>query len=132
MAFVISIENFYLVEKQVQKKIVDSGIVKTCDELDLFFDCLATILVKSSRGWCKAKSFGVGLEISSGKLSCDDISFSMTMPKFDRHIDLTEIGRVTTNSSPLIEFTTCFHESSKYKSTNFFTNVFQLKKKTNF
>ena len=106
--------------------------MKTCDELDLFLDCLATILVKSSRGWCKAKSFGVGLEISSGKLSCDDISFSMTMPKFDRHIDLTEIGRVTTNSSPLIEFTTCFHESSKYKSTNFFTNVFQLKKKTNF
>ena len=99
------------------KKIVDSRIVKTCDERDLFLDCLATILVKSSRGWCKAKSFGVGLEISSGKLSCDDISFSMTIPKFDLHIDWTEIGRVTTNSSPLIEFATCFHEFLRNKCT---------------
>jgi hypothetical protein len=34
----ISTENFYLVEKQnkenFKKKFVDSGIVKTCDELD--------------------------------------------------------------------------------------------------
>ena len=39
-SFLISIENFYLVEIQnkenLVKKIVDSGIVKTCDELDLF------------------------------------------------------------------------------------------------
>jgi hypothetical protein len=34
-AFLISIENFYLVGKQSKEKFVDSGIVKTCDELDL-------------------------------------------------------------------------------------------------
>ena len=38
LAFLISIENFYLVEKQNKekfvKKFVDSGFVKTCDELD--------------------------------------------------------------------------------------------------
>ena len=36
-AFLISIENLYLVEKQNKKNLwfVDSGIVKTCDELDL-------------------------------------------------------------------------------------------------
>ena len=39
LKFLISIENFYHVEKQNKekfvKKIVDSEIVKTCDELDL-------------------------------------------------------------------------------------------------
>ena len=38
-AFLISIENFYLVEKKkIVKKFVDSGIVKKCDELDLWPD----------------------------------------------------------------------------------------------
>ena len=41
-AFLISKENFYLVEKQnkenFSKKIVDSGIVKTCDVLDLYLE----------------------------------------------------------------------------------------------
>ena len=32
----------------------------------------------------------------------------------------------------IIKLTTCFHEFSKYESTNFFTNIFQLKKKTSF
>ena len=32
----------------------------------------------------------------------------------------------------IIEFMTCFHEFSKYESTNFLTNLSQLKKKTNF
>ena len=31
----------------------------------------------------------------------------------------------------IFEFTTCFHEFFQYKSTNFFTNTSQLKKKTN-
>ena len=31
----------------------------------------------------------------------------------------------------IIEFMTCFHEFSKYESTNFATNISQLKKKTN-
>ena len=40
--FFTSTENFYLVKKQskenfMKKKIVDSGIVKTCDELDLVY-----------------------------------------------------------------------------------------------
>ena len=37
-ALLTSVKNFYLVEKQNKenfaKKIVDSGIVKTCDEVD--------------------------------------------------------------------------------------------------
>jgi hypothetical protein len=33
---------------------------------------------------------------------------------------------------PIVEFTTCFHEFSKYESTNFFTNISQLKKKVFF
>ena len=62
-AFLISIENFYLVEKQnkenfERKKFVDTGIVKICDELDLSvarineplesssFNCLASDLFK--------------------------------------------------------------------------------------
>ena len=40
LAFFISIENFYLVQKQnkenLLKKYANSGIVKTCDELDLW------------------------------------------------------------------------------------------------
>jgi hypothetical protein len=39
LVFLISIENFYFVEKQNKenfvKKFVESGIIKTCDELDL-------------------------------------------------------------------------------------------------
>jgi hypothetical protein len=34
LAFFISTENLYLVEKQNKENFVDSGIVKTCDELD--------------------------------------------------------------------------------------------------
>ena len=45
LPFLISIENFYLVWKQSKEnfveKFVDSGIVKTCDELDLWLSfCL--------------------------------------------------------------------------------------------
>jgi hypothetical protein len=35
LAFFISKEKFYLVEKQSKENFVDSDIVKTCDELDL-------------------------------------------------------------------------------------------------
>ena len=36
------------------------------------------------------------------------------------------------NSFPIFELMTCFHEFSKHESTNFFTNISQLKKQTNF
>ena len=35
-------------------------------------------------------------------------------------------------SNSIIELKTCFHKFYKYESTNFPTNIFQLKKKTNF
>ena len=31
----------------------------------------------------------------------------------------------------ILELTTCFHEFFEYESTNFFTNISQLQKKTN-
>jgi hypothetical protein len=43
----------------------------------------------------------------------------------------TKIKGQTRPFVTIIELTTCFHEFSEYESANFFTNISQLKKKTN-
>ena len=82
-------------------------------ELEAFFKVLSnsSLVMKSM----PVSSFGSKLSLEA---ACSSVFISV-------------FNLITNSSLTSIELTTCFHEFSENKSTNFFNNIFQQKMKTN-